>query len=113
MKVSSQEYHSKKNAISLSGKCYHIILDTRSDQSRNGPSGISSAILVLLKELENACEPGFNTMSRTVWSALDLVSGPSLYVDEIVKGVEQVTDVVRSSIEQKKYFRNYLDKAAR
>ncbi|KAI0084909.1 Vps53-like protein [Irpex rosettiformis] len=75
-------------------------------------SAISSAILVLLKELENACEPAFNTMSRTMWSSLDLVSGPSPYVDEIVKSVEQVTDVIKPLIEQKKYVRNYLDKAA-
>lgn len=68
---------------------------------------------MLLKELESACEAGFNAMSRTVWSLLDAVSGPSPYVDEIVKGVEQVTDAIRPLIEQKKYFRNYLDKAAR
>ncbi|KAI0688173.1 Vps53-like protein [Cytidiella melzeri] len=75
-------------------------------------SAISSAILVLLKELESACDPAFAVMSRTVWGSNDIVSGPSPYVDEIVKGVEQVRDVIKPLIEQKKYVRNYLDKAA-
>ncbi|KAI0339913.1 hypothetical protein BDW22DRAFT_1414917 [Trametopsis cervina] len=75
-------------------------------------SAISSAILVLLKELDNACDPALTTMSRSVWSSLSLVSGQSPYVEEVVKAVEQVTDVVKPLIEQKKYLRNYLDKAA-
>lgn len=76
-------------------------------------SAISTAILVLLRELENACEPAFNDLSRATWGALSFVSGHSAYVDELVKALEQVADVTRPLIEQKKYIRNFFDKAAR
>jgi vacuolar protein sorting-associated protein 53 len=76
-------------------------------------SAISSAILVLLRELENACDPAFTSMSRIIWGSLELVSGPSSYVEDVAKAIEQVTETIKPLIEQKKYFRNYLDKAAR
>lgn len=76
------------------------------------PSAISAAILVLVKELENACEPAFNSMSRVAWATINSVSGPSSFMDDLVKGIEQVTETMKPSIEQKKYLRNFFDKAA-
>ncbi|KAG8929172.1 Vacuolar protein sorting-associated protein 53 [Tulasnella sp. 417] len=73
---------------------------------------ISSCIIVLLRELESACEPAFSAMIKTQWGALDTVSGESPYVSDLVKGVDSVLEVIRSHIEQKKYLRNFYDKAA-
>ncbi|KAH8107895.1 Vps53-like protein [Cristinia sonorae] len=73
---------------------------------------ISAAIQVLIREFEAACEPAFNEMKRTAWATLNLVSGQSSYVDELVKAMDQVVDIIKPSIEQKKYQRNFFDKAA-
>ena len=67
----------------------------------------------MLKELENACEPAFNTMSRISWSVLNLVSGQSPYINDLVQAVEQVVETIKPLIDQKKYLRNFFDKAAR
>ncbi|KAG8953402.1 Vacuolar protein sorting-associated protein 53 [Tulasnella sp. 424] len=75
-------------------------------------SVISSCIVVLLRELEAACEPAFASMIKTQWGALDTVSGESPYVSDLVKAVGSVLEVVRPHIEQKKYLRNFYDKAA-
>lgn len=77
------------------------------------PSVISSCIVVLLRELEAACEPAFASMIKTQWGALDTVSGESHYVSDLVKAVGSVLEAVRPHIEQKKYLRNFYDKAAR
>lgn len=69
--------------------------------------------MVILKELESACEPAFTAMSRISWSTNNLVSGQSAYVDDLNKALEQVVDVVRPLIEQKKYMRNFFDKVSR
>lgn len=76
-------------------------------------SVISSCIVVLLRELEAACEPAFAAMIKTQWAALDTVSGESPYVSDLVKAADSVLEVIRSHIEQKKYLRNFYDKAAR
>ncbi|KXN90783.1 hypothetical protein AN958_03437 [Leucoagaricus sp. SymC.cos] len=73
-------------------------------------SAISSAITVLLREVENATDLYFTTMSRSSWSSLNQVSGQSSYVGDLVKAAEQVVEVVKPLIEQKKYLRNFLDK---
>lgn len=75
-------------------------------------SVISAAITVLLRELESACEPAFNLMLKTQWSKLDTVSGESPYVSDLVKAVDSVLEAVRDWLEQKKYLRNFYDKAA-
>lgn len=67
----------------------------------------------MVKELDNACEPAFTAMSRIAWTTVNLVSGQSSYVDDLVKAIEQVVDAVKPLIEQKKYARNFFDKAAR
>ena len=75
-------------------------------------SAISAAIGVILRELEAACEPACSLMSRTAWATQKSVSGQSPYVDDLVRAVEQLVDVVRPIVEQKKYLRNLMDKAA-
>ena len=51
-------------------------------------------------------------MSRLSWSTINLVSGSSSHVDDLVKAVEQVVDTVKPLIDQKKYLRNFFDKVA-
>ncbi|OSX65954.1 hypothetical protein POSPLADRAFT_1177410 [Postia placenta MAD-698-R-SB12] len=75
-------------------------------------SAISAAIQVMVRELESACDGPFSTMTRTSWASLKSVSGQSAYIDDLVGAVEQVVDTVRPLVEQKKYLRNFLDKAS-
>ncbi|TFK53541.1 hypothetical protein OE88DRAFT_1655697 [Heliocybe sulcata] len=75
-------------------------------------SVVSAAITVLLRELEAACETSFAALTRTTWSTVNQVSGQSPYVTDLVAGIEGVVDAVRPMIEQKKYWRNFLDKAS-
>ncbi|KAG7098487.1 hypothetical protein E1B28_000431 [Marasmius oreades] len=74
-------------------------------------SVISSAIVIQLRELEAACDPAFSAMLRSPWSTLSQVSGPSAYTADLIRSIEQVVEVVRPTIEQKKYLRNFFDKA--
>lgn len=60
-----------------------------------------------------ACEPAFAAMSRSSWATLKQVSGPSPYTADLVSAVDQVVESVKPLIEQKKYLRNFLDKACR
>jgi len=76
-------------------------------------SVISTAILILLRELESATDGPLLSMQRTSWTTLENVSGESAYISELVQGVEGVVTIVRDHIEQKKYLRNFYDKAAR
>ncbi|KAJ7217738.1 Vps53-like protein [Mycena pura] len=74
-------------------------------------SVISAAIVVQLRELEVSCEPAFTAMSRSAWGTLKQVTGPSIYVAELLNAIEQVVESVKPLVEQKKYLRNFLDKA--
>jgi hypothetical protein len=76
-------------------------------------SSISTAINVILREFESNCEPSFNVLSRTSWSTISQVSGQSPYASDLVKAAEQVVELIRPLIEQKKYLRNFFDKASR
>lgn len=76
-------------------------------------SAVSGAITVLLREVENAIDAYFVTMSRANWSSLNQVSGQSPYVGDLVKTTEQVVEVIKPLMEQKKYLRNFLDKTCR
>ena len=76
-------------------------------------SAVSGAITVLLRELENATDGAFTTMARTAWGTLSLVSGQSAYVDDLVQAIEHVIDAVKPLVEQKRYLRNFFDKASR
>nr|VWO97163.1 Chloride channel protein [Ganoderma boninense] len=73
-------------------------------------SAISAAIGVMIRELESACEPHFNTLSRTPWSTVKQVSGQSVYIQDLLRAIEQIAETVKPILEQKKYTRNYFDK---
>ncbi|KAF8210667.1 Vps53-like protein [Mycena galopus ATCC 62051] len=85
-----------------------VSLQTERDQFL---SVISAAIVVQLRELEAACEPAFTAMSRSSWATLKQVSGQSAYTVDLVNAIEQVVESVKPLVEQKKYLRNFLDKA--
>jgi len=73
---------------------------------------ISSAINIQLRELESACDSAFNTMSRVNWGAISQVTGQSPFMDDITQASEQVAESIKPLVEQKKYLRNFLDKAS-
>ena len=52
-------------------------------------------------------------MSRSIWSSVNQVSGQSPYSDDLVKAAEQVVELIKPLVEQKKYLRNFFDKACR
>ncbi|KAN0091332.1 Vps53-like, N-terminal domain containing protein [Tylopilus felleus] len=75
-------------------------------------SVISAAINILLRELESACDGAFNTLSRVNWGAMNHVTGHSPFMDDITQAAEQVAESIKPLVEQKKYLRNFLDKAS-
>lgn len=74
-------------------------------------SAISTAIGALVREVEATCDPAFQTMARTTWSNVSQVSGQSPYAGELVTATGQVVEALKPLVEQKKYLRNFLDKA--
>jgi len=73
---------------------------------------ISVAIVTFLKELEAALDPSSLAIARTAWSQLNLVSGPSKNILDLIQAVEGVVQAVKDRIERPKYTRNFLDKGA-
>ena len=73
----------------------------------------SAAILVLLRELESACEPALVALSRMLWANHNHVTGPSSFVEDLVTAVDNFSETVRPLVEGKKYHRNFFDKASR
>lgn len=74
-------------------------------------SVISGAINWQLRELEGACDGAFMTMSRVNWSTVNQVTGHSPYVNDLVETVSLVFESIKLLVEEKKYLRNFLDKA--
>ncbi|KAF9241838.1 Vps53-like protein [Melanogaster broomeanus] len=74
-------------------------------------SVISAAINIQLRELESACDGAFSTMSRVNWGAMNQVTGHSPFIDDLVQATEQVAEVIKPLVEQKKFLRNFFDKA--
>ncbi len=72
----------------------------------------SAAIIAQLRELDAACDGSFDMLVKTTWLSTATVSGPSAYVKELTKGIESVASAIQPLIEQKKYLRNFFDKAA-
>lgn len=75
-------------------------------------SVISVAIAQILRDLEQSIEPYFTTMTRTLWSSIQTVSGQMPYVLDLVNVVDGFVEGIKGSIEQKKYLRNFYDKAS-
>ena len=78
---------------------------------------ISAAITVLLKHLDTAIDPSFNTMARMSYLTYAQVSGESTWMEDLVANIEGVISIVRGDgegtnggVEGKKYVRNFLDK---
>ena len=111
MPSSKNKLHSKLNATYLLGKLFFFSSDFLAISSFE--SAISTAINVILREFENNVDPSFTTLSRTSWPTINQVSGPSPYTAELVKCAEQVVELIKPLIEQKKYLRNLFDKASR
>ncbi|CAG7854625.1 Vacuolar protein sorting-associated protein 53 AltName: Full=GARP complex subunit vps53 [Serendipita indica DSM 11827] len=75
-------------------------------------SVISIAIATLLRDLEQTTEPCFAHMSRATWASINAVTGQLPYIVELSRIVDSTVEVIKSSIEQKKYLRNFYDKAS-
>jgi vacuolar protein sorting-associated protein 53 len=75
-------------------------------------SVISSAIQIQIRELEHGVEPALSTLARTSWAAQRQVSGPSPYVGDLASALDLAADAVKQRVQQKKYLRNFFDKAA-
>jgi hypothetical protein len=73
---------------------------------------ISSSITQVLRDLETTVEPFLLTMTRTTWSTIESVSGQQAHIIEMVATVDSFVEVTKSQLEQKKYLRNFYDKAA-
>jgi uncharacterized protein (DUF2461 family) len=73
---------------------------------------ISAAILVQLRELENATDVAMSALGRSSWATRKQVSGPSSYVPDLEYALESFADLIKPLVEQKKYLRNFFDKAA-
>lgn len=73
---------------------------------------ISLSITQVLRDLEATVEPFLFTMTRTIWTILESVSGQQAHVIEMVVAIDSFVEVVKSQLEQKKYLRNFYDKAA-
>ena len=73
---------------------------------------ISLSITQVLRDLETTVEPFLLTMTRTTWATLESVSGQQAHVIEMVVAIESFVEVTKSQLEQKKYLRNFYDKAA-
>jgi vacuolar protein sorting-associated protein 53 len=52
-------------------------------------------------------------MSKMSWGSLNQVTGQSSYVGELINSAEQYVETIKPLIEQKKYMRNFFDKASR
>ncbi|KAI0066196.1 hypothetical protein BV25DRAFT_1988653 [Artomyces pyxidatus] len=72
----------------------------------------SAAIVVLLRELESACDPALTMLTRTSWATHEDVSGQSPFVGDLVRALDNVAEAVLPLVESKKYLRNFFDKAA-
>jgi len=77
------------------------------------PSVISVAIAQLLRDLEQCTETYFISMTRILWSSIETVSGQMSYVLELARVVDAFIEGIKGSIEQKKYLRNFYDKASK
>ena len=73
---------------------------------------ISSSITQVLRDLETTVEPFLLTMTKTTWTTLESVSGQRAHVIEMVAAIDSFVEVTKVQLEQKKYLRNFYDKAA-
>lgn len=105
-----------RNSLSKTSKTYsssESLACTFSQPLTPSNSVISTCIAQLLRELDSATDPSFNTLLKSNWAAIDTVTGPSAWVDELSSATMGVADVVHERVEPKKYVRNFCDRASK
>jgi hypothetical protein len=95
------------------GVIFEVIMTSFVVYTLTVTSVISVAISQLLRDLEQSTDPFFNTMSRTPWASIETVTGQMPYVIELTRVVDAFVEVIKTSIEQKKYLRNFYDRTSR
>ncbi|CAE6346086.1 unnamed protein product [Rhizoctonia solani] len=75
-------------------------------------SVISTCLTLLLRELDNTTDPSFQTLLKLNWGAIETVTGPSAWVEELGAATASVSQVIHDKIEPKKYVRSFCDRAS-
>lgn len=75
-------------------------------------SVVSAAINVQIRSFEFTCEPVFGAVARMSWASVNQVTGPSHYVEDLAQAAEGMVETIKSRVEQKRYLRNFFDKAS-
>ncbi|KAI7961141.1 hypothetical protein MJO28_001630 [Puccinia striiformis f. sp. tritici] len=84
-----------------------VTLDSEQDLFRGI---VSAAISCLLKEFEEVSDPAFTRMVKTQWKDIEFVSDESSYILHLNQISSLFTDLIKSNVDQKKYFRSFCDK---
>lgn len=88
-----------------------ISLQCKKARLKTAPRVTATAILALLKELEFSCEPAFTAMLRSPWKENPIVSSESQYIVDLTDAINRVSDIVKTEVEHRKYYRSFCDKA--
>ena len=76
-------------------------------------SCISTAIQMLVHDVESACDPALATMAKITWTSVEHVGDQSPYVTAITSHVKQTVPVIRSNLAAaRKYFTQFCIKFA-
>ncbi|RWS30651.1 vacuolar protein sorting-associated protein 53-like protein, partial [Leptotrombidium deliense] len=74
---------------------------------------ISSAIQMLIQDIEAGCEPAFTVMTKTQWSTVETPIGQSAYVTTITNHLQQIFPFIRDNLQEaRKYFTQLCNKFA-
>ncbi|CAE6462500.1 unnamed protein product [Rhizoctonia solani] len=76
-------------------------------------SVISTCLNLLLRELDNTVDQSFQTLLKSNWGAIETVTGPSIWVEELGTATASVSQVIHDKIEPKKYARNVTKNISR
>ncbi|CEL61322.1 Vacuolar protein sorting-associated protein 53 homolog OS=Gallus gallus GN=VPS53 PE=2 SV=1 [Rhizoctonia solani AG-1 IB] len=75
-------------------------------------SVISTCLNLLLRELDSTVDQSFQTLLKSNWGAIETVTGPSIWVEELGTATASVSQVIHDKIEPKKYVRSFCDRAS-
>ncbi|KAJ3618412.1 hypothetical protein MTP99_006410 [Tenebrio molitor] len=74
---------------------------------------ISNCILILVQDLENACEPALTAMSKIQWQNVDTVGDQSSYITAITTHLKTTIPIIRDNLSHsRKYFTQFCIKFA-
>ncbi|KAL1502584.1 hypothetical protein ABEB36_007707 [Hypothenemus hampei] len=74
---------------------------------------ISNCIQLLVQDLENACEPSLNSMSKIQWQNIDAVGDQSPYITSVTTQLKTNIPIIRDNLAQsRKYFTQFCIKFA-